>query len=165
MCKAQDDQRQYSEATFQIVLSEGQVEAVVEALELYARLGIGQVEELAALLTEGRLPMFGSNAGDNERRKVPRALTDDVKESLYDIKEKLGYPCNGSHGISHPHNHINVSRCYEVLRVVRKPLVTFQQPHSKLRMVDRDGLVVRYTDDQKPQCRLVLDTSDIPETL
>lgn len=148
----------------QLSLTEGQAQAVLSALELHMRLGIGQIEHLAELIRFDILPQFRPNASEGERRKVGYATTEKVDEQLHLIKEMLGYPRNGSHGIGHPDNHISVSRSYEVLKVLQEAVAVAREPNPAMKTVDYDGLLVRYTSDPEPEAEPVVTVPVLGDT-
>lgn len=141
---------------FQLTLTEGQANAVLAALELYMRLGIGQFGELADKMRDDTIPLFRPDSGQGARHKVPGDVVDDVEECMSRVKAMLGYPRNGSHGISHPDNHISVARSHEILKVLSKVVAEARDPNPAFRTVDHDGLLVRYTPDPAPEAEEVI---------
>jgi len=136
---------------FHLTLTDGQAQAVLDALELYMRLGIGQVDYVSDLLRFGTLPTFRSDTRRGERKTAAPGVIEDVEDMLNQIKEKLGYPRNGSHGIGHPDNHISVSRSHEILKVLQRAVAESRDPKPMMKGVMYDGLIVRYTDDPAPE--------------
>tara|TARA_R110002051_G_scaffold324937_1_gene424690 strand:+ start:2330 stop:2812 length:483 start_codon:yes stop_codon:yes gene_type:complete len=138
----------HAEHLYRLTLTEGQARALIAGSDLYTRLGIGQIEEVAELLRLGTVPMALHPQHQGERQEAPIAVIEQVEEHLQAIKALLGYPSNGSHGIGHPDNHISVSRSYEVMKVLEKAVSEGSEVPSYA--VSRDGLLVRYTADAEP---------------
>lgn len=135
-----------NESRFRLTVTEGQARAIVNALDLYTRLGLGQIEELAEVIRLGTIPLR-RDAGAGTRQNVDGNRITGVEEHLYAIKDLLGYPSSGSHGIGHPDNHISVTRCYEAGKILLQAIAIAREPDPSLRTVDYDGLTVRYTND------------------
>lgn len=149
---------QQEELDVQLNLTQAQAQAMTDALDFFVRLGIGQVEEVAEKMRDNTLPMFRPSARVGKRQPVPGKTLDEVEARLNDIKALLGYPTNGSHGIGHTDNHVSVTRCYELLKVTKQSLAVARNPAPTFRGVDYDGLIVRYTDDAAPECRVLTAT-------
>lgn len=130
-----------------ITLSVGQAYATRDALDLYSRVCIGQIEELAWLIRCGVVtPVSDADTS----RKATATEIERVEALLYAVKASLGYPRHGSHGVGHPHVHVSGHRAYEVKKVLAKALAEHANPQPGFRGVDYDGLLVRYTQDAAP---------------
>lgn len=116
-----------------------QAEAVSKALDFYARITVGQIEELTQLVRVGAIPL--RITGSNE-------LSDDIGNLVTAIKNMLGYHKNSSNGIGNRANSIDTHRAYEVLKVLDKAIVNEKQ--FEFSGVRGDGLTVRYTRDEAP---------------
>lgn len=135
--------------TVQITVTIDQAQAMCQALELYARIGIGQFEEIAYLVRSGFVPMFNSGAtGKPEHANAERC--DWVAAMCDGIKNALQYPINGSHGIGHAHVSTSAHRAYEMRKVIEQALALHRDPNPSFRGVNYDGLIVRYTSDPAP---------------
>ena len=139
---------------FQLQLTEGQAQAVAEALELYTRMGLGQVDFLAEQVRMSRLvPEFSAKPlADAERKPLSVRQIDEIETACAAIRRALKYPGGASYGVGSPAVSLPVHRAYEVSCVVRKALAEqrgISAPH-----VDLDGLVVRYTSDPAPVCKV-----------
>ncbi|NLC21776.1 MAG: hypothetical protein GX771_07710 [Halomonadaceae bacterium] len=143
------------EARYQITLTDGQCQALVQALDLYLRVGIGQLEKVGELVNEGVVPCFTANTKLGERKTAHHELVEDLDALLGQAKSLLGYPRNGSHGIGHRDNDISVSRSYEIKKVLDKVLAETRFPEPVYQGVDRQGLMVRYTSDPEPRVKIV----------
>lgn len=126
-----------------------QGEAISAALDLAVRIGLGQFEEIASLMTGGIVKATESVSTDNVCDFV--RVRDQVLEGLNFAKTTLGHPINGSYGIGSDRLDIRTLRAYEVSKVLDQALhnmrpdadTAFKGPKS-------DGLVVRYTQDPVP---------------
>lgn len=145
-----------SDIRFTLEINVNQASAIVDALELYVRLGLGQVEYLAELARFHQfLPAFSYDEnGANHKKIVPTDEQLQQVESLCtSLRQVLGYPRGASHGIGSRAVSLSVHRCYEAERVLRKALAEVRQIDPVF--VDHDGLIVRYTEDPAPICTLV----------
>lgn len=139
-----------------LTLTLEQATALSAAAECYARLCIGQFEELSNLVRHGMIPWFGGARGIEMTREIASAEEADQIESLAAaMKQTLGYPVNGSHGIGHTHNDITATRAWEIRKVLDKALAEHRDPNPRFRGVNYDGLTVRYTDDPAPIVQVV----------
>lgn len=139
--------------TVVLELSLAQAAALVEAADLYSRLGIGQLEEVSRLVRAEVIPAYANGAGD--RTPATTAQCDEVERLMKSAKNALGFHANGSRGIGHAHNDLSVSRAYEVRKVLEQTLALHRDPNPSFRGVNYDGLIVRYTDDPAPRARIV----------
>ena len=138
-----------------LTLTLEQATALSAAAECYARLCIGQFEELPNLVRHGLIPWFGGAREQEKTRQLASAEEADQIESLAAaMKQILGYPVNGSHGIGHTHNDITATRAWEIRKVLDKALAEHKEPNPSFRGVNYDGLTVRYTDDPAPTARV-----------
>jgi hypothetical protein len=132
-----------------------QAAAVNAALDLFVRIGIGQLEEVADLVRGGFVPMANVTDPKNGARETASVeACNAVHEQMLRVKDLLGYPRNGSHGVRHPANHICSMRAYEVEKVLSKVIAEHRDPSPAFRGVNYDGLLVRYTSDPAPEAVL-----------
>lgn len=137
--------------TVTLTLTLDQAVAVRDALDLYTRVCIGQLEEVAHLVRYGTIPV--ARLFNPERQLASPDQCDEVVRLMDQAKTVLGYPTNGSNGIGHPHVHITGTRAYEVEKTLAKVIADYQHP-TGFRGVDHDGLTVRYTQDPAPGATL-----------
>lgn len=135
----------------QIDLTPAQAEAVRDALDVYTRLCLGQLEEIANLVRGGIISGRG-NAGD---QLSAVEACEAVELLLRQAKDVLGHPRNGSYGIGNPNVHLSGRRAYEVKKTLAKVIAVLRDPSPEFRGVDYDGLGPRYTSDPAPQARLL----------
>lgn len=138
-----------------------QAQVLVAALDLYTRMNLGQLEELAELMREGIIPMHTS--ADKDRTLVSHDVRDQAEEHLMQIKDLLGFARNGSFGIGHPHMHLGGKRAYEVGKVLQKALAIHREPNPTFKGVHYDGLTVRYTQDPEPTAAVTTFAAPQPE--
>jgi len=133
-----------------------QARAVVDALDLMTRVGLGQLSAVAELVRMDVLPAFrmnGSSDAHPERRVATIDQCDEIEELMVQAKTVLGFPRNASHGVGHPDNHVSVHRAYEVMKVLQK--VLHEASNGWEGSTRGDGLMVRYTDDPEPEAEIV----------
>jgi hypothetical protein len=141
----------YQDGTEQRITLEFNIDqaySIESALELYNRIGMGQLDYLIDVFNEGIIPI-GSKPG---ARTLPNQdILDDIENRLKEIKVGLGYRSHGNCGIGHPHLHVKAARAYEVNKVVRKAISVVKDIRGTH---FSDGLMVRYTRDPAPSFKL-----------
>lgn len=135
--------------TVQLILTVDQAAAISEACEVLARLGIGQIEYVAEMVRFGVIRPHTVSAEPDTKFNADRSEA--VADLCDAIKRELRMPVNGSRGIGHPHNPMQVRRAYEVKKVIDKALAEHREPNPSFRNVNYDGLGPRYTSDPAPQ--------------
>lgn len=138
----------------QATLTTDQADAVCDSLDAYSRLCIGQLEEVAELVRHGVIPMARMNS-EGERVMASVEVCNQIEDLMKQVKQLLGYPSNGSHGIGHRHNHLSGLRAYEVKKALSKVVAEQRDPIPKFRGVNYDGLGPRYTTDPAPVVAVV----------
>ncbi|MCL4722889.1 MAG: hypothetical protein KJZ90_01240 [Rhodocyclaceae bacterium] len=131
-----------------LTLTPEQAVAVRDALDLYSRICIGQIEEIGQLVRFGTVPM--RKPADMPREMADADRCEEIARLLNGVKTVLGYSISGSNGIGHPHVDASGHRAYEVKKVLAKALAEHRDPAPQFRGVDYDGLTVRYTQDPAP---------------
>lgn len=141
-----------------VTMTEGQANAAISALDLYARIGLGQIEQIAELVRWGFIvPRANSN---EERKQADPSVSESVENLTYLIKESLGHFRNGSLGVGHSHVHIQAHRAWELKKALEKPLAEARNPNPSFRGVQYDGNIVRYTSDPEPEVVVSVISSD-----
>ena len=130
-----------------------QAQALIDAADLYARLGIGQFEEFTSLMRFEVIKMADYNGKTST--PVPRNVLDEVEQHVSAIKALIGHPRNGSYGIGHPSLHATVGRNYEIKKVLEQAVAYERDPNPDFKGVNYDGLIVRYTSDPAPVAKAV----------
>lgn len=113
-----------------IEASEAQVKVIKEALELYARLGLGQMEYVADHII------------DNNDLNMARA--DSIRGLVMAVKEVLGHPANGSYSIRHENVAPKYKDAYAMWQAVaRASQDEFPIPEGEVSCIhDGEGSVV-----------------------
>ena len=132
-------------------LTEEQAHVVSKALDIYSRLGIGQLNMISEMVREEFIP-FSNGQFDFERAK-------NVEQAINAAKSLLGFSPGASLGIGNANVDIKAHRAFEIKKVLDKALVEHQNPTPSFRGVQYDGLFIRYTKDPEPQCTVSADTS------
>lgn len=130
-----------------------QARAISAAADLYARIGIGQLEEIKNLVSMGIVPARAEHGEPVHQASME--VVDLIGEKLSSAKGDLGFHPNGSRGIGHQHNHMSVLRSWEVKKVLDKALALHRDPNPSFPNVDYDGLILRLTDDPEPIASVV----------
>lgn len=131
-------------------LTVDQATAVSDALDVYSRLCIGQLEEVAKMVQDGRIKARGSKRQPDEYVEAENAVCEDVLAMLDRAKSILGYSKGASMGIGNKSVSDTAARAWEVKKTMDKILAEIRNPNPVFRGVDYDGLVVRYTNDPNP---------------
>lgn len=130
-------------------LTEDQARAVSRALEVYAAIGLGQLEILGDLVRMGIIPM-AKPGEDGERELATPAESSAIEDVLGRAKAILGHPAHGSHSVGSHLVSPSVLRAFETSKVLNQALANQRGPLFGAQGVDNDGLIVRYTDDPAP---------------
>lgn len=131
-----------------ITCSVEQAQAIAEALEVYMRLGIGQMGIVAELVRDGTIPMA---APSNEpRREAPLAICNEITALMATVKSKLGHSYGASNPISHRHTALPVSRAYQVMKHIRHALVWHRKPEGGFGVYFDDPNSLNYTGEAPP---------------
>ncbi len=136
-----------AELKVHITLTIPQARAMAEALEIYMRLGLGQVHIVGEMVADGSIPI---KAG---LLKIPEMdAIHNVAALCNEIRRELGFQPGESYGVGNRVVLDKANRAYEIEKVVKKALALHDNPNPTFRGVDYDGLTVRYTDDPAPEC-------------
>ena len=140
----------------EVTVSIDQARVIAEALDVYARLSIGQVNMISEMVAYQKIPVYAENGKPSVM--VTAEVCDAVRDKMEQVNRLLGYSGLGNMGIGSDHVPMSGRRAYEVSRVMEKALAEHRDPNPSFRGVDYDGLRVRYTQDTLPvvaisQCR------------
>ena len=127
--------------TVTITCTDTQAECITRALELYARLGLGQFQEITYLCRTKQI------RGRNGELSIEQCDTIDV--FCDQIRSILGHTPNSSFGIGSLQLHEMTQRAFEIKKQIDKARAEYRDPNPDLgfRGVDYDGRIVRYTED------------------
>jgi hypothetical protein len=112
-----------------IECSEEQARVIVDALDLYARIGIGQLHEVVWVWSS-------AYQTEIDARDAAEAAMDAVKAQLLP-----GYGRHGSRGIGNPGNAMTFTRAYDVKKTIEQAMAVARDPNPKLLTVDYDGTI------------------------
>jgi hypothetical protein len=132
--------------------SEDQARAVERALDLYARLSMGQIEELEYLVRQREIR--SAEGADKPGVADVVGLAERILPFCKAIKDALGHHPHGSFGIAHQRVSRDAHRCWEIKKVLAKALAMHREPNPKFPTVDYDGLWRRFTDDPEPRVEI-----------
>lgn len=135
---------------FTISVDENQARTISQALDLYTRICLGQFEEIERMVRLGCIPAGGRVVADTVGVKV--AIAERIADRLFECKEILGHPRNGSWGIFSEETPVAAKRCYEIQKVIDKAVAISNNPNPKFKGANYDGLWTRLTDDPAPVC-------------
>lgn len=141
------------ESSVHLDLTIEQAHAVSRALDLFARMGIGQMREIAGLVRDGSIPFSPARLGA-DRLGAMNAIDD----LCADISNQLGFMRNANHGIGGEQVPASARRAYEVGMVLEKALAEHRDPNPSFRGVNYNGLTVRYTSDPEPSASVIAAT-------
>ncbi len=123
-----------------ITLNEAQARTVCDALDLYARIGIGQLQEVSSLVRQGFLV-------PTKTPKDAGWFYDGFDSVMNSAKSMLGLSGSSSYGIGHNSVNVDAKRAFELRKQIEKPMALAGDPDPGFRGVNYDGRIVRYTDD------------------
>lgn len=123
-----------------------QADVLVAALDLYTRLGIGQLEMVEECFRMDDIPTAKPVSFDERMR-----LAEILRAQMDAAKQTLGFSRGASMGIGGPRVPIGAQRAYEMQKVLAKALAEYRDPNPGFRGVNYDGLVLRYTQDPAPK--------------
>lgn len=116
--------------------SREQARVVMKALELFARLNIGQLEQIESMVRHGEVPL-----GPNGHPGADLEAFDAVGAAMRHAKVAMGYTPNGSYSIVSDEAPLAARRAWETFKVISQALGEG---------CGRDGLQLRCTEDLAP---------------
>lgn len=118
--------------------------ALSRALDVYSRIGMGQVGIVDEMHRMDEVAIGGRPGGPEADRDRMFAVADHLAE----LSKLLGWCSSSSAGIARAP--LAARQAHEVRAVLNQTLAFHRDPNAKYRGVDHDGLVLRYTDDPAP---------------
>lgn len=124
-----------------------QAKVVEDALDLYSRIGIGQLEEVEHVLKRkfGFFNVVDKNTPIN---------WDAFNQAIKYAKLYIGFEPNASYGIGNKKVSVSVKRAFEIQKTLSKELAMDRDPNPGFKTFDYEGLTSRYTDDPAPECTI-----------
>ena len=135
------------EPRLHLTLTIPQARAMVDALDVYMRLGLGQVHMVSEMVADGTIPIKAAGSDQSEMDVIHN-----VTAQCNEIRRKLGFLPGESYGVGNRAVSDKAHRAYEMEKVIQKVLALHDDPALTFRGVHYDGLTVRYTDDPVPEC-------------
>lgn len=136
-----------------VAMTLGQAEAAVAALDLFSRIGIGQLEEIAQLIRFGEVPV---RADFNQPRQIADIdKCEQIDDLMHQVKALMGFSRGASNGVGNPHNTVKSMRAYELKKAIARAVATRPGSTVPSFSVDRDGIGPRYTTDVIPEATWV----------
>lgn len=130
---------------------------VVSALDLFTRMGIGQLTEISSMARWEQLRNSAGNPVDDNRIQRMESLLQDAKSSV------LGFAAGASLGIHHPKVNPVVLRCYQVQRGLRHRMAwdadartTHSTWHQEPSFSGADSVLVLTVDGPTPGTKALL---------
>jgi hypothetical protein len=137
------------------VVTEPQAQVLADALDLYARLSIGQIGMISEMISMNKIPVY-STADKKETFATPD-MCEDIRIKVEEIIRILGYSGYGhSLGVGNQRVPIAGHRAYEMSKVLQKTLAEHKNPNPVMRGVNYDGLSLRYTQDPAPIAEIII---------
>jgi hypothetical protein len=130
-----------------------QANTISKALDLYTRIGIGQLEEITWMLRFGLIPF--PRFEDVQYTSEKLDVLNDIQQSMGHIKTSLGFSANSGYGIGNPKVLATYKVAYEVVKVIDRAIAIHNNPDPAFKGVNYDGIIIRYTDDPEPTCEVV----------
>lgn len=117
--------------------------AATRALDLFVRLGLGQVSAIYEMVRCGLLPFNVDGRGSPHSEAQ-------IDEAVELLSKALGFYSEkdrnlGGYGIGSRQVDSDVHPAYELFKVIGKAVADNVNPNPKLKTVAHDGLIARYT--------------------
>lgn len=109
-----------SDAAYTITVNENHIQVILAALDLFARIGVGQFDEVLHVYDRGA--------------KLADELRTRMRDGLSYVKSVVGHPPNGSHGIHQPEVDDDFRIACDIQRVIRHRLAWDRDPKGGMRV-------------------------------
>jgi hypothetical protein len=129
--------------TIELTLTLEQAQALSDACNLYARVSLGQLDQIAQLVLYGEIKTFSSNDADSQIWAIMEA-------EMERLRFILGYPDGASLGINNNKATASVRRNFEIKQVLDEVIVKHRWPDPDPFDVRYAGLNLRITTDPAP---------------
>lgn len=129
-----------------------QAHAVSKALDLYARVCMGQLDEIPYLVAIGELSPGSNGHFPTEKKIASVEQCRMMNELASSMKGVMGFTSGSSHGIGSDAVSETAHRTWEVKKVLDQTLAYHHNPTPECKGVHYDGLILRYTKDKAPVC-------------
>lgn len=137
-----------------IVLTGEKSYRLTSALELYSRVGIGQLEFVGECVRDGSVC---TSIGKISDRYAGDQFTvgHRVEDTLRGFKPVIGHPASGSWGISADIVSDDVKLAWETYKEIEKARSYYREPNPKFKGVNYDGNPFQYTREPLPGVRVL----------
>lgn len=137
-----------SEQMLQLTMPAATAHIVVDALDLYSRVGLGQLEEISSLARFGLLTNANGDAPSNDALEDAEVYLRQTKRALF------GFESNASHGIFSSKVNDRFRTAWGVLKAVRHRLAWDRTPSG--------GIQVSFDEPMREECALGVKVSSKP---
>lgn len=150
-----------SEQKVLLELTIPQAKALGEALDVYFRLCLGQIDVVSDMVVDGRIPVFSCasfctpSPKQGEQKTANAEQCQGARMHAQAIKGVLGFGYGQSMGINHKHLHISGVRAYEIHRVLTQAIAIHERLNPMVRGVNYNGLMLRYSDGSAPVASVI----------
>jgi hypothetical protein len=129
-----------SEQTLQLTLPASTAHIVVDALDLYSRVGLGQLDEISSLARFGLLTNADGEPPSEDALYEAEAYLKQTKRALF------GFESSASHGIFSPKVNDRFRTAWGVLKAIRHRLAWDRTPTG--------GIQVSFDEPMREECAL-----------
>lgn len=133
-----------------ITCSIEQARVMSKALEVYMRLGIGQIGIVSELLRDGVIPM----KSEEPRIAPPFHVVDDFEVLMNQAKVLLGFSAGASNGIGHRNNDVSTHRAYQMMKNLRHALARHRNPEGGVGVDFGNPNMLNYTGEAPPAVKI-----------
>jgi hypothetical protein len=125
-----------------------QAQAISKALDVYSRLCIGQIGEIAEMVADGTIPVNAHLFDDKREANID--VCNQVRDLTDNIQITLGFSSGSSLGMSNKNVCKSGHRAWEVCKTLDRALAIHRDPNPSFKGVNYDGLIINYTGEPKP---------------
>lgn len=136
------------EKTVQVTMPAATAQVVVDALDLYSRVGLGQLDEITSLARFGLLKNAKGESPSDDDLEEAEAHLKQVKRTLF------GFEPGASHGIFSPKINSRFKDAWAVLKAIRHRLAWDRNPDG--------GIQVSYDEPMREETALGVAVSSAP---
>ena len=121
-------------------LNDAQAQTILEALDLYSRVGCGQVRAVSQVVVLN---------WPDDRWKHHAAAEASLSAAQVSLFPELGSP-HASYGIPNRQVPVEFRRAYDIYKHVQQAMAVARDPNPKFRGVDYDGATLNVSDEPLP---------------
>lgn len=143
-----------SEPVIHLTLSLEHAQALIEACDIFSRLGMGQMRALVGLARFDHIPPAPVDGAKEQRLTVGQI--DQFEAHVQSAAASLGYMHGHNHSISSSAVNFGSKAAYEVQKVLEREVEMHRDPAPAFKGVKYDGLLYRMTDKRTPSAKVVM---------